>query len=146
MEALRDRYQQLIKSYSRLRYMCGKFEELRLKADEPLVADEVENEFITHRDALIKRFEFCYELTWKFLQLFLRTKYSIDANSPRKVFQECFQQSILSRDESVTFLEMIDARNATTHKYDESTADEVSKKIIEYYHFLESIIQRISIK
>jgi nucleotidyltransferase substrate binding protein (TIGR01987 family) len=103
-----------------------------------------EDDLITHRDALIKRFEFCYDLTWKFCKLILKEKYSIDVTSPRKVFQECYQQGIFNEEETKKLLEMIEARNETSHIYDESKADAISQKIVVYYDFLIGIIKKLA--
>jgi nucleotidyltransferase substrate binding protein (TIGR01987 family) len=136
MEQLALRYEQLIKAYGRLSYMTHKFVKLSQQAKNRTVVGEEEDELIAHRDALIQRFEFCYDLTWKYLRQLLKEKHGIEANSPRKVFQECYAQKILTNDETVQLLEMIDARNETSHVYDENMAERVSQKIVHYSAFL----------
>jgi len=143
MEKLKERYEQLLRAYSRLQYMVTTFVNLQNKAQQTSITIESENELITHRDALITRFSFCYDLTWKFFKALLKVKYSIDVTSPRKVFQECYQHNIFSEKEMELLLTMIDARNETSHIYDESKADIVSKRIVTYYATLSEIAHRI---
>ncbi|MGC2310281.1 MAG: HI0074 family nucleotidyltransferase substrate-binding subunit [Candidatus Babeliaceae bacterium] len=143
MDRLKSHYEQLLKAYSRLKYMTQKFVELKKEQKTKSVSTEEENEFIVHRDALIQRFEFCYDLTWKFLKQLLKENYALDIASPRKVFQECFQQKLLTAQESMNLIEMIDARNQTSHIYNESTIDAISEKIINYYQFLAEIATKI---
>jgi len=144
MEELILRYQQLVKAYSRLDYMTKKFVQLSQKEKSDYLLKDDENELIVHRDALIKRFEFCYDLTWKFYKLVLKEKYSINVTSPRKVFQEAYQQGIFTTEETEKFIEMIDARNETTHIYDEAVAESISQKILIYYTFLAQMIKKWS--
>lgn len=145
MEELAIRYQQILQAYKRLDYMTKKFLQLLQESSLHKLQTNEENELITHRDALIKRFEFCFDITWKFFKLFLKNNYSIDANSPRKVFQEGYQQNLFTREETAQLLEMIDARNETTHVYDEERATTISKKIIVYYDLLATIVMRIKL-
>jgi nucleotidyltransferase substrate binding protein (TIGR01987 family) len=41
------------------------------------------------RDSSIKRFELCFELSWKVIQSFLRDR-GLDCRSPRDCFREAF--------------------------------------------------------
>ncbi len=143
MEELKLRYDQLLRAYKRLKYMTEKYVQLSQMAKNHNMLEQEENELIAHRDALIKRFEFCYELTWKFLKLLLKTQFLIDSNSPRSIFRDCYQQNILNREETGLLLETIDARNATSHIYDELAAESISKKIVDYYPVLSHIINKI---
>jgi len=146
MEELKLRYQQLVRAYKRLAYMRNTFVSLSQDSACQKVSDEAENELIVHRDALIKRFEFCYDLTWKYLKLLLKKKHSIDVASPRSVFQECYRQSLLTREQSEAMIDMIDARNQTAHVYDEQMADIVSQSIVVYYEFLSQMIKDVDPK
>ena len=45
------------------------------------------------RDSAIKRFEFCYELAWKAIKLYLETK-DIDVRNPKDAFKEALVQGL----------------------------------------------------
>lgn len=145
MEELKKRYEQLLKAYARLEYMRKTFLRALQESKENNSSDEKESPLVIYRESLIKRFEFCYDLTWKFLKQLLIEKYGVEANSPRKVFQECFSQKIITEEEVASCIDMIDSRNSTTHMYDQEMANEISLEIVEYYNVLRNIMQRIKI-
>ncbi|UHD17708.1 HI0074 family nucleotidyltransferase substrate-binding subunit [Thiocapsa bogorovii] len=78
------------------------------------------NEFT--RDAVIQRFEFCYELAWKMLKLKLEQE-GISALTPRQALRESLQAALL--DDGNAWSEIQRYRNLTSHTYDERLADEV---------------------
>ena len=89
--------------------------------------------------SIIKHFEMCYEASWKFLKLYLEVHYSQIANSPREVFRQCFTFHIFDEQTTNEFLKICDARNTTTHTYDEENAQEICKRIGHYYQILKKI-------
>ncbi len=147
MEELIKRHLQLTNGLSRLRYMADSYQSLLQEFSKKQLgkkeAELQENELIVHRDALIKRFEFCYDLIWKFYKLLLVKEYAIDVASPKKVFQEGYQQNIFTKEDIEVLFEIIDARNETTHVYDEMVAETISKKILMFTPFLEKLLKKI---
>jgi nucleotidyltransferase substrate binding protein (TIGR01987 family) len=79
-----------------------------------------EDEFI--RDACIQRFEFCFELAWKSIQSIGRLE-GQDCATPRAAFSLAWQAHWL-HDEGL-WLDMLDARNKTSHTYREKMAKDV---------------------
>ena len=75
--------------------------------------------------------------------MLLKKYHSIDTASPRKVFQECRSQNILTEQEVTILLEMIDARNEASHIYDETKAEAISKNINHYCQTLAEVIKKI---
>ncbi len=73
-------------------------------------------------DASIQRFEFTFELLWKAVKIHL-SDIGIEANSPRAVFQEAYQQHWI--DDADLWLHMMKDRNLTSHTYHEATADDI---------------------
>lgn len=89
----------------------------------------------------IKLLELCYEMSWKFLQQYLKQQYSIELSSPKGIFRECYAQKIIDFSMTEQLLAISEARNATTHDYNEESAQEMYRRVTEYYHvfkFLES--------
>lgn len=84
-------------------------------------------------DGLIQRFEFCFELSWKVMQIFLSYE-GISVNSPRSAIRKSFENEIIFDVEG--WLDMLESRNLSTHTYDEITAKEIYKNISEKYIFL----------
>jgi nucleotidyltransferase substrate binding protein (TIGR01987 family) len=92
----------------------------------------------------IKHFEMCHEAAWKFLQAYLISYHNQQVDSPKKVFRECFAQGILDAITSKNLLDMTEARNSTVHDYDEESAQEACKRIVDYYQTLKLLEKLIS--
>ncbi|MCQ5129103.1 nucleotidyltransferase substrate binding protein [Butyricicoccus faecihominis] len=86
----------------------------------------------TVRDGMIQRFEFTFELAWKALK-----EYMIDAGVqntlqfPKQVLREAYATSLISSDS--IWLDMLNARNTTSHIYDDHTAAVIAGKIQKSY-------------
>jgi nucleotidyltransferase substrate binding protein (TIGR01987 family) len=99
-----ERKAELIKATARLRDAC---------AQPP-------NEYM--RDSVIQRFEFCWELTWKTLRLWLEYL-GVEATNPRDVFREALQNNLIQDGNAWSELQRM--RNLTSHTYDEKLAEQV---------------------
>lgn len=93
------------------------------------------------RDAAIQRFEYCFEIGWKCLKEWLRSKEGIICNSPKSCFREAFKNGLLEESETVLALEMTDDRNLTSHTYHEEIADEIFSRLKLYA----SLLNRLSV-
>ena len=100
---------------------------LKIALEKNIADDEL------YLDGLIQRFEFCFELSWKVMQIYLSYE-GISVNSPRSAIRKSFENEIISDVEG--WLDMLESRNLSTHTYDEITAKEIYKNIAEKYIFL----------
>ena len=73
-------------------------------------------------DGTIQRFEFVFELCWKTLALVLAEE-GIAATTPREVLRAAFAAELITAEDG--WLEMLEARNLTSHAYDERLARRV---------------------
>lgn len=94
-----------------------------------------------HKDAAIQRFEFSFELSWKLMQTAARF-HGKDANSPRQSIRTA--ASLVFIDNPELWLEFLEARNLTTHTYDQPTADEVYEIAKKFLPHAKSLLQIIS--
>ncbi|TVQ12967.1 MAG: DUF86 domain-containing protein [Balneolaceae bacterium] len=78
------------------------------------------------QDAFIKRFELCYELSWKWLQSRVFRE-GIAARSPRQVFKESVSLGYIHNEKG--WLEMIEIRNVLVHTYNADKAREFTQQI-----------------
>jgi len=134
MEGLKLRYQSLLKAYAALG------EVLTQLTSGDIHDPEVQK---IYRDSLIKRFEFSYDVTWKYLKYYLEKSYGITANSPKAAFRECFSQGIVSEEQLRSLLKMVDDRNLTSHTYNEALAEEVGNRIVNYFKLLNDLAKMI---
>ncbi len=92
-----------------------------------------------NRDAAIQRFEFCFELGWKFLQKSLRFV-GIECSSPRACLQAGFRQGWLPEE---PWLAMLTDRNLTSHTYDEVLAQQVYERLRLHLPAFESLLRDV---
>ena len=95
------------------------------------------------RDACLQRFEFCYELLWKTLKVFLEDIHGVRAVSPRQVFKEAFALSLIEKEQ--IFIEMIESRNTLAHTYNEEQAVKIYKKSAGYLNAMKSVLVQLTI-
>ncbi len=81
-------------------------------------------------DGTIKRFELCYEISWKLIKSYLEFN-GIFCKSPRECFKLAVQNNLI-KDEMV-WMEMIDDRNLLVHTYNFEYSRDVFKNIKEKY-------------
>jgi nucleotidyltransferase substrate binding protein (TIGR01987 family) len=79
------------------------------------------------QEGLIQRFEYTFELAWKCLQDLLQERGYSQVRGPRPVIEQAFQDGIISN--GPIWLQMLRARNETTHLYDEATFESVAKNV-----------------
>lgn len=91
-------------------------------------------------DATIQRFEFTFELAWKFLKDYFFEK-GLELNYPKEVIQQAFMARIID-DESI-WVKMLRDRNMTSHTYDEKLADEIYLRIKLYVPELRKLLNQI---
>ncbi|OYZ24329.1 MAG: hypothetical protein B7Y39_01350 [Bdellovibrio sp. 28-41-41] len=81
-------------------------------------------QFKIARDACIQRFEYCIELSWKVSvkKLGSQTKF------PKQAVREMARADLITSAEA--WLDFIEARNSSSHSYDEETAKKVFIQIL----------------
>ena len=94
------------------------------------------------RDACLQRFEFCYELLWKTLKVFLEDIHGVRAVSPRQVFKEAFALSLIEKEQ--IFIEMIESRNTLAHTYNEEQAMKIYMKCADYLKVMNSVLAQLN--
>ncbi|MBU4360533.1 nucleotidyltransferase substrate binding protein [Candidatus Parcubacteria bacterium] len=124
-----------------LNYKLKDFEKAIQTLKESLEIEQ--NDFI--KDAVIKRFEYSFELCWKTTKAFLSQKFGIDIYSPKECFRELRRNKLLNDDETEALLKMTNDRNEIIHTYNENFADELYKKITnKYYKSIEKVFEVVS--
>jgi len=95
------------------------------------------------RDASIQRFEYCFEIIWKTIKLYLDYQEGIICNSPKSCFRELFSIGLIDENKTIKLLQMTDDRNLTSHTYNEQLSKELYNKLGEYYKLMEEILEKI---
>lgn len=92
-------------------------------------------------DATIQRFEFTFELAWKFLKDYFAER-DIELNYPKEVLQEAFKVSIIRHED--VWVKMLHDRNMTSHTYDEKLADEIHIRIKTYVPEFRYLLDKVN--
>ena len=82
------------------------------------------------RDATIQRFEYTFELSWKILKRYFKINNNLDIFNIKDIFREAGNQGLIENVEK--WFEYLEARNLTSHTYDENTAQKVYEKAREF--------------
>lgn len=80
--------------------------------------------------ALIQAYEIVFELSWKTLKDYLEYN-GITTDTPRETIKEAFARNIIS--DGQVWIEMMEARNKTSHTYREEFATELCNDILNTY-------------
>lgn len=85
-----------------------------------------------YQDALIKRYEFTFELAWKTLREYLVDQgYQLEIMSPKGVIAFAWREGIISNEE--LWLDMLNARNMTAHDYGRELSADIAEDISNRY-------------
>jgi nucleotidyltransferase substrate binding protein (TIGR01987 family) len=137
MEKMIEKYNDLLKIHAALGIAIDRFDEA--KGNE--IADHETYE--ERRDSVIKRFELSYDLLWKYLREYVAHTQGLLVDSPRKVFQLCFQYGLVSTQEGDGLRQMVESRNQTAHVYDVDLANDIAAKIHEHYQLIHTLVTRL---
>ena len=84
------------------------------------------------QQGLIQAFEFTHELAWKVMKDFL-----VDQDGESRIagskdaVRMALSRGLIAKGE--VWMEMIESRNLSSHTYDQTTADEVVRRVLESY-------------
>ena len=122
----------------RIKELLSDFEKALSRLQEGINAD-IQQDILV--DAVIQRFEFTFELSWKLMKFYLFFG-GIICNSPRQTIKEAYQNGIIEKGDD--WIDMLMDRNRTSHIYDEQTAIEIYNKIkTNYVKLFDSLLKKI---
>ncbi|WP_457636088.1 HI0074 family nucleotidyltransferase substrate-binding subunit [Persephonella sp.] len=92
------------------------------------------------RDSAIKRFELCFELSWKTLKDFL-TEEGILCRSPKSCLKEAFSMGLIQDEDE--WLSILEDRNLSVHTYDEALAEELYNRLPDHLKAMKNLAKAI---
>ena len=132
MEGMQPRWKDLLKHYEQALGRLSKI--VDLKRERQL------NEF--EEDSVIKRFEFTYEMAWKLMMSYEKSNGVLQLMGSKDVVRNAISMSLIENGEA--WMDMIDARNRTSHLYDEGMAKDVIDAIVnDYYPLLQDLLRKM---
>lgn len=95
------------------------------------------------QQGLIQGFEFTHELAWNILKDYLEHKGFVDLIGSRDATRTAFKNGLIENGE--VWMEMIKARNQTSHTYNPELADDVADDILNvFYPEFEKLAQKFT--
>ena len=83
------------------------------------------------KEGLIQRFEYTHELAWKVMKDYLEYQGYVDIRGSRDAIRKSLELNTIS---DRRWMSTIEARNLTSHNYDDETAENIYGEIIEVYY------------
>ncbi len=84
------------------------------------------------KEGLIQRFEYTHELAWNVMKDFLENAGNANIYGSKDATRQAFADGLGI--DGYVWMDMIRSRNMTSHTYNEETADDIFKKIMQQYH------------
>ncbi|MGB4498341.1 MAG: nucleotidyltransferase substrate binding protein [Methylococcaceae bacterium] len=84
------------------------------------------------QQGLIQGFEFTHELAWNVLKDYLEHKGFVDLIGSRDATRTAFKNGLIENGE--VWMEMIKARNQTSHTYNPELADDVANDVLNVFY------------
>jgi len=126
----KQRFDNFIKAYSKLQEAVDPIRKNKSKGywvrltEESFVDDLL-------KEGVIQRFEYTHELAWNVMKDFLEASGNVGLYGSRDATREALSKGLLENGD--IWMDMIKSRNKTSHTYNEETAEEIYKKIIDDY-------------
>ncbi len=138
MEIINIRYDALKKALLTLAEILPKLQKERIEQSE---------DYTVTRDAVIKRFEYCFDAFWKFLKLYLEEvqKVSLESASPRAILRDSLAFKVINQEQYDIFIDCLVDRNLTSHSYNEEMVEKIQEHIPLYYHTMKAIVDRLDV-
>jgi nucleotidyltransferase substrate binding protein (TIGR01987 family) len=122
---------------NRLEYSLNQF----LNALDRLSEGAAEARDELDRDGVIRRFEFCFELLWKTLKIYLEDR-GTEARSPKDSLKAAFGQGWIIEEDG--FLDMLADRNKTSHIYSREESHKIYDRITrQHIPLIKALAQRL---
>ena len=98
------------------------------------------------RDAVIQRFEYTYELSWKMLKRRLEVEHpspaEVDSLSFRDLLREAAERGLI--DDVEGWMDFRESRNITSHTYDRKKAESVRKCALKFVREARALLGRLN--
>jgi len=82
------------------------------------------------KDSVIQRFEYCTELSWKFMKYYILEEYWENVSFPKEIIKSAYKAWLIENLD--IWIDMIEKRNRLSHDYHEEFANLSFDDIIDY--------------
>jgi len=92
----------------------------------------------------IQKFEFCTELVWKTLKVYLLEFNGIDSNSPKSAIKEFYGLGLLTLEDYEKLMEAVDDRNRVSHIYNKAQFEDIYNRVIQTLPLFKHVLKQIT--
>ncbi|MEX2231623.1 MAG: nucleotidyltransferase substrate binding protein [Cyclobacteriaceae bacterium] len=97
------------------------------------------------KEGLIQRYEYTFELGWKTLQDLLYFRGYVDVKGPTRVLKQALLDGYIVKEK--IWRKMKEARELTSHTYDEDKANEIVEKVAsEFFEPLLQLLKKLELE
>ncbi|MBI2341117.1 MAG: nucleotidyltransferase substrate binding protein [Deltaproteobacteria bacterium] len=94
------------------------------------------------RDGAIQRFEYTFELAWKMIRKALLAMGRAEvSSSPRPIFRDALEEGLI--EDIKNWFAFLEARNLSTHIYNEDEAENVYNSAKEFLPYAEELLKKL---
>lgn len=99
-------------------------------------------------DSLIQRFEYCFDITWKYLEKYLLVVLGVPlaVKTPAAVFRTLLKTEFFTDVQIHQAMKMLEDRNTTTHLYHQKLAEVIVEYIPRHYELMRLLLDRTKIE
>jgi nucleotidyltransferase substrate binding protein (TIGR01987 family) len=96
------------------------------------------------KNGQIQKFQYCSELLWKTVKVFMYEKHGMMVPSPKNIYRELFKNSYIDEQEFEKLIKIVDDRNLLSHIYNENYFEEVYKRLPEHLELMKIVAEKIT--
>jgi len=151
MEKLKKKYTSLCQALKTLKDALEVFDKVESQCKKgdgtKNISDSISCDqlYLGLRDSTVQRFEYCTDLFWKYLKLFLEASGKTPPSfTPMHIIRTCSVADLISGKQADYAVQMIKDRNLTSHTYWEELAEQIAEKIPSYYNLMKEIATNLS--
>jgi len=134
MKKIERDYRTLLKAYASLQRGVDSYK-------NPILCEPKNCEMLAI--SLTKRFEYCYEMTWRYYRMYINKKLEkIKTTSGKKVFYALHGQKQITAKEKDRFLLMIKQKKKFVHQFDFALEKKLYRFIPGHYSIMKRVIKR----
>ena len=100
-------------------------------------------ELDTLKNGQIQKFEYCEELCWKTIKVFLNIVHGVDTVSPKSAIKEFYRVNLIDEQEYELLNQMLDDRNRLSHIYNELIFEDIYSKLNEYLVLMQKVSEKM---
>jgi nucleotidyltransferase substrate binding protein (TIGR01987 family) len=86
------------------------------------------------KQGLVQGFEFTHELSWKVLKDYLEAQGVTGIIGSKNAVRSAFKNDLINEADAETLMDMIRARNLSSHTYNQDTAEEIVDAVLNRFH------------